>query len=190
MGDRTVNKIFLLFKVLAVVCIAVYLVPAIVSTNYTPTGKPGKCMRELEMIRRWALAGKKYVGMSFDEWQELHKDLGLTLKGLMCEYCQQSFGRYGDFCKEVVSCKKIDGERRLIDPWGNEYNIGRKDELAQPLRNIRKDKRWIYIGDFILWSSGPNGMNELGAGDDVLVIPKVRLMEKSVDRIKEKVSGF
>lgn len=171
MGSPMASRISMCIKVLAVACIVILLIPAIVSNGYTPSGKLGVCQRKLWLIRDWLREGESQVGVPFGEWQERYKDLGLSLKGLMCEYCQQSYRRFGDFGKDVVPCRKAGGEWRFIDPWGNEYNIDRIDSLDSSV-NRNRTLRIISVGGFVVWSSGPNGIDERGVGDDLFEMPR------------------
>ena len=52
--------------------------------------------------------------------------------------------------------------RTWKDPWGNFYNVLVADEFANArFRNLTGR-------NLIMWSSGPNGINENGQGDDIL----------------------
>ena len=48
------------------------------------------------------------------------------------------------------------------DPWGNYYNVIVADKFSILSFGI------VSSGDLIIWSSGPNGVNENGQGDDIL----------------------
>ena len=52
--------------------------------------------------------------------------------------------------------------RHWKDPWGNCYNVIVSDKYASDSFGI------VPIGELIMWSSGPNGINENGEGDDIL----------------------
>lgn len=55
-----------------------------------------------------------------------------------------------------------DNLRNWKDPWGHDYNAIVADEFAL----IRFGR--ISGGNIIIWSSGPNGVNENGRGDDIV----------------------
>lgn len=53
--------------------------------------------------------------------------------------------------------------RHFEDPWGHNYNAIVSDEFS----NVSFGN--ISGCSIIMWSSGPNGVNENGQGDDVMV---------------------
>lgn len=53
--------------------------------------------------------------------------------------------------------------RHFEDPWGHNYNAIVSDEFS----NVSFGN--ISGCSIIMWSSGPNGINENGQGDDVMV---------------------
>ena len=53
--------------------------------------------------------------------------------------------------------------RHFEDPWGHNYNAIVSDEFS----NVSFGN--ILGCSIIMWSSGPNGINENGQGDDVMV---------------------
>lgn len=55
-----------------------------------------------------------------------------------------------------------DNLRYWKDPWGHCYNVIVSDVYAD------KSFGHVAAGDLIIWSSGPNGINENGGGDDIL----------------------
>ena len=55
-----------------------------------------------------------------------------------------------------------DAIRQCKDPWKHNYNAIVADEFA------RKTFSTAATGDIIIWSSGPNGINENGGGDDIV----------------------
>ena len=55
-----------------------------------------------------------------------------------------------------------DAIRQCNDPWKHNYNAIVADEFA------RKTFGNAATGDIIIWSSGPNGINENGGGDDIV----------------------
>lgn len=51
--------------------------------------------------------------------------------------------------------------RQFDDPWGHKFNVIVADKFSR--------KRFgRAVGDIIMWSSGPNGVNENGLGDDIV----------------------
>ena len=51
------------------------------------------------------------------------------------------------------------------DPWGNCYNVIVADKFSMLSFGA------LSCGDLIIWSSGPNGINENGQGDDIVGQP-------------------
>ncbi|MCD6050404.1 MAG: hypothetical protein K0Q55_1807 [Verrucomicrobia bacterium] len=57
--------------------------------------------------------------------------------------------------------------KTILDGWGNPLNMVRKEILTtNPLAN---SKLLSKANQIIVWSSGANGKNEYGGGDDVVL---------------------
>ena len=52
----------------------------------------------------------------------------------------------------------------IVDRWGTPYNFCSVDERQ---RNRWDDLEYAEISNIVIWSSGPNKVNEYGANDDV-----------------------
>ena len=61
--------------------------------------------------------------------------------------------------------ERDDGHHRMIDGWGREINL-LKAEAPEVVESLRLQKN--VISNFVIWSSGRNGINEFGGGDDIL----------------------
>jgi len=75
------------------------------------------------------------------------------------------------------SSRRLSPDGEFLDPWGTPYHI-RIDFDAEPIFDkegdiVYKNKGEIILGDkkikerIIIWSSGPNKINEFGKGDDI-----------------------
>lgn len=153
------------------VCIALFaLLGGFVGSCESPS-KEAKCESELRDIRNIAISswGEEMVGCSLAKWLETRSSGGdgKTIEELFGEYYKEFSLRYGG---NVVSfCEKGDVVR-MTDPWGQTYNIGRPEQLfGVDLQAVdfEKLKRFMVCG-WVLWSSGPNGVNDGGGADDVL----------------------
>lgn len=59
------------------------------------------------------------------------------------------------------------GEDLLIDPWGNTLHVYRSDDpLIIDKNQLRKCSE---LSDVVVWSSGPNGVNDWGGNDDIVM---------------------
>lgn len=63
----------------------------------------------------------------------------------------------------------------LIDPWGNSFCFEWRDKIQK----INPGSPLLQVNsELVIWSKGPNGKNEYGAGDDVsrkpIVMPKTQ----------------
>jgi hypothetical protein len=56
-----------------------------------------------------------------------------------------------------------DQRRELVDPWGRPYHM----ELIYPEGETNQNCR-ILLAEVKIWSAGPNGRDEHGAGDDII----------------------
>ncbi len=77
-----------------------------------------KCLQDLSNIRSILLEGERNTGVSFQQWlADSQPELaGRSLPAQVCEYCSEYADRVG---VAMFEKRKIDGEERLVDPWGN-----------------------------------------------------------------------
>ena len=67
--------------------------------------------------------------------------------------------------KNGVEVPKYFSGSLLHDPWGRPLNIGWKSDL---LGKTNAPKLLASDGQILIWSSGRNGVNEFGEGDDII----------------------
>jgi len=107
--------------------------------------------------------------ITFCEWRR-DRDKSCKSESLatqICGYCKEYASR-GTGLKFKI--RKVDGVDVLIDPWGSPFNV---DKLTRfPSKDIRDALLECSPDGIAIWSSGPNGINEYGDGDDMLVVPK------------------
>lgn len=131
---------------------------------YTPSGKPIACRRELANMRGIMLAGEEVMGCSFREWRT-NSCAGaqhLPLMEQMSRYCHEFSERVG---KRIFTFTNVNDAVCLVDPWGRTYNCTNISGLDKSI-DVSEISR-LSIGNYVIWSSGPNGENENGLGDDV-----------------------
>jgi len=56
----------------------------------------------------------------------------------------------------------------VVDGWGHSFNLGSRADVAahDPAATLLE-----FPGDIVVWSSGPDGINQFGRGDDVVYTP-------------------
>ena len=90
-------------------------------------------------------------------------DLKLSEEG-MKHLCRQHIERFLSATNLFDTAQEAANELRYWkDPWGNCFNVIVADKFAIDSFGVAP------TGELIMWSSGPNGINENGQGDDILV---------------------
>jgi prepilin-type N-terminal cleavage/methylation domain-containing protein len=86
-----------------------------------------------------------------------------------------------DPCSSVIESRSL---YEIVDPWGNpyiyfhnrdyegdpklqKYVFANGDRVACKPRRSEKTGQFPQITSFLIWSAGPNGLNENGQGDDI-----------------------
>ena len=78
------------------------------------------------------------------------------------EMCKQRMESYLSISNQLESVQEAaDILRQIDDPWGHKFNVVVADKFA--LASFGRKS-----GSLIMWSSGPNGVNENGQGDDII----------------------
>jgi len=135
---------------------------------YIPSTHPSEralCKKEIGLLRGYLLADD-YFGISFfnDEYSSTNK-IAFRV-GAFCERVNQiSKMRIGEniFCVVASS----DGNERVIaDRWGTPYNFISVEERQ---RNNWDALKYSEVSNVVMWSSGPNKINEYGTNDDVVL---------------------
>ena len=152
-----------------VVAVLLLTVASMVYAPVTPLGKEGQCERELGRIRGILRGGGVVMGRDFVEWQAC-SGYSLDAKPICAqigEYCKEFSARIGE---DVFTIGSVGGYDCVLDPWGNAYHVGTLDDIKGfDVRNVKMAKlKTFMVGEWVLWSCGPNGVNDRGGGDDVL----------------------
>ena len=143
-------------------------VAAAVAIFFSPSpstyNKIDQCRRLLQRVRYILLAvDGNATDKAFINWRD-DRNLAQANENLaaqICEYCKAHSKRVG---RPIRICE-IDGVELLADPWGQPYNVDMLCHFNE--ESIRKQLRDYTIGGIVLWSSGQNGINEKGGGDDI-----------------------
>lgn len=69
---------------------------------------------------------------------------------------------HGAIC--LSSSGSVGGYDCVLDPWGNAYHVGTLDDIKGfDVRNVKMAKlKTFMVGEWVLWSCGPNGVNDGG----------------------------
>ncbi len=152
------------------------IVMIIVSPSPSTYNKMEQSRRFLQKVRIVLLAAdKKIMDKPFVEWR-MTQGIASTNDSLavqICKYCKEYLRLSGR--KPFITCEIV-GSEVLVDPWGNPYN-------AEILDNLRSDKirrafANLNADGIVMWSSGPNGINEGGEGDDIFEQPSSKWRKK------------
>lgn len=155
-------------------CLMILALAGVLCISPSPStyNKMHQCRRFLQKARYVLLAiDDKAMDMTFIEWREARGMVSLNedLAAQICEYCDE-YSSHADL--KSFRSREIDGVKRLTDPWGQPYNVGLLGCFSP--ENIRRNLRNYTVGGIIMWSSGPNGINENGNGDDIFELPRNR----------------
>jgi len=90
------------------------------------------------------------------------------------------------FCERIgahftngwVNVSQVGGKWVWIDDWGHPVNIVR---LSKDVLKEHRYLRYSRVAGASMWSNGPNGVNELGEGDDVVLYRYPRRSERIPD---------
>lgn len=136
----------------------------------SPFNRGFQCRGSLMEIRKvLSLQVTNSKKIPYDEWL---RDRGTAYKpeslaAQVCRYCKEYASTRTGL---MLKIREVDGVEVLIDPWGSPFNI---DYLTRfPSGAIRDALLECSPGGIAMWSSGPNGINEYGEGDDILSVPK------------------
>ena len=147
-----------------------FAVVALMSPSPSKANKIAHCRRFLQKARFVLLAiDDNPMDMTFFEWLE-NKGKTQTSGSLaseICEYCNEYSRLSG---RKYFRIKLINGHNLLTDPWGRPYNV----EMLRSFHDadIRTGLKGHTVGGIVMWSSGPNGINEHGEGDDIFELPR------------------
>lgn len=142
----------------------------IVSPSSSTCQKISQCRKFLHKVRTVMLPGAgKPSGRSFMKWHAINDGVStnVSLVSQICEYCKEYSRMSGDL---PFRTSEIEDVEYLIDPWGRPYNADFLDNFSD--KEIKRLLADLTVNGIVMWSSGPNGINEHGTGDDVLELPK------------------
>lgn len=134
-----------------------------VATN-SPFNNKNNCWISLRSIRCILFAQDGVMPQNFLEWRDsLSKGRQqVNLAAQVCAYCKEYANKSG---KIKFKIRSVDGVEYLSDPWGRPYNV---DMLTLiPDSYLRAALADYSPRGIAMWSSGPNGINEYGRGDDI-----------------------
>lgn len=149
---------------LGIIAVCLY---AMMHSPLTPPGKKTLCRHELSAIRGALLSGEVANGGPFSGRRNLNSNNVMSVRSQMAKCCLQYSQWAG---RNIFNFKRIGGEECVVDPWGSAYNIATIADLDSAVNTNRIGK--VSVDGLIVWSSGPNGINENGAGDDVFLLRK------------------
>ena len=130
----------------------------------TPPSERARCKKEIGYLRGYLLSND-FLGISF-----FSDNFSSSTNGL--EF------RVGEFCARVNQILRDRMEKEvfrvgpspdgkgtiIVDRWGIPYNFC---TVAERESNHWDALRHCEISNIVIWSSGPNKVNEYGANDDV-----------------------
>ncbi len=173
-GKRMIFDYARFFCIIFVGMVACWLVSQVFTIATTsPFNKRFHCWQSLKEIRIVLLSHKRSgTGVPFLDWQREHDRIlsHESLTAQVCAYCKE----YAKRVKGVVfKIRNVDGFELLIDPWGRPYNVDMLSRFTD--EEIKKGLKDYTTGGVVVWSSGPNGINEYGNGDDILERPRSKM---------------
>ena len=94
-----------------------------------------------------------------------------TVKMGMCKQRMEAFLSITNQLESVQEAADI--LRQIDDPWGHKFNVVVADNFASASFGRTS-------GGIIMWSSGPNGINENGLGDDIIAEDEIAVPDGKV----------
>ena len=143
----------------------------------TPPSERARCKKEIGILRGYLLCGD-FFGISF--FSDNFSTRTNKIEFLVGEFCD----RVNQIARErmekevfrVVPSPDKKGTI-IVDRWGTPYNFCTVDECK---RNHWNALRHCEISNIVVWSSGPNKINEYGSSDDVAL--RIRPYRRVADR--------
>lgn len=159
------------FVLLLLLVIGIFNVPC------TPPSERALCRKELGLLRGYLL-GDDF----FDDGRSCTNEIAFRV-GTFCERVNQTAKeRLGKSIFRVVASSNKD-ERIIMDRWGTPYNF---ISIEERQRNNWDALKYSEVSNIVMWSSGPNKINEYGTNDDVVLgVQPEKQFNESNDR-----SGF
>lgn len=159
-GGNAMKKILIVIFILVLLAI---LYPMLYAPC-TPRSERAMCKKEIGCLRGYLLDNDFY-GISFFPIKFSHRPSEIAYR--VGEYCEEvnqiARNRMEKDVFRVVPSSE--GKRFVvIDRWGTPYNFCSVEERQ---RNRWDNLEYAEISNIVIWSSGPNKVNEYGANDDV-----------------------
>ena len=152
--------------ILVVACIIILLVILypMLYAPYTPPSERAMCKKEIGYLSGYLLSND-FWGISFFADYYSSRTNGLEFRvGEFCARVNQiSRERKGKEVFRVVPSPDKKG-MIIVDRWGTPYNFC---TVAERQRNHWDALRYCESSNIVIWSSGPNRINEYGLNDDV-----------------------
>lgn len=142
------------FVLLLLLVIGIFNVPC------TPPSERALCRKELGLLRGYLL-GDDF----FDDGRSCTNEIAFRV-GAFCERVNQTAKeRLGKSIFRVVASSNKD-ECVIMDRWGTPYNF---ISIEERQRNNWDALKYSEVSNIVMWSSGPNKINEYGTNDDVVL---------------------
>lgn len=172
---QSTNEVMTFFGVVVLGVVAFVVIAGIsMPTRATsPFDKESQCRISLRNIRHALITTRKdRPNTTFREMRTEWRRGGnpKTLAVDVCECCRAIAK---ERCGVVLKTRRIGGVDVLVDPWGNPYNVDELDNFIE--EGLRDGLAYYSVDGVVVWSSGPNGINEHGDGDDRFELPASRM---------------
>lgn len=151
-----------------IIVVFTFLLLLIVGVFYVPCTCPSEralCKKEIGRLRGYLLADEFYGISFFSGESSCTNDIAFRV-GAFCERVNQiAKRRIGENIFHVVASSNGD-DRVIVDRWGSPYNFVSTEERQ---RNNWEALKYSVVSNIVIWSSGPNKINEFGTNDDVVL---------------------
>ena len=167
LGNRgSMKKIIVIFGVLVLVLL---FMGAFISP-YTPPTNRSLCRKELYRLREYLLS-RDFFGISFfsPEFAGQTNEIEF-LVGEFCYKVNEIWCSHTDAVFRVEQ-SQTGGGRVVVDRWGTPYNFCFIEEAKSNQWDALK--RTHTASNIVIWSSGPNKINEYGENDDVSMVNRL-----------------
>ena len=154
-----------LLVAIGIIILLAFLYPMFYVPCTTPSDR-AMCKKEIGRLRGYLL-DNDFFGISFfsRNCSSSSNEIAFCVGGFCEEVNQIVRGRMETEVFRVVPSSGGEGFL-LVDHWGTPYNFCSTEE--------RRKNRWdallhSEVSNIVIWSSGPNKINEYGANDDVVL---------------------
>ena len=165
MGGSSMRKTLMatmfigLFAFLLLIMMGMFNVPC------THPTERALCKKEICLLRGYLLCDDFYGISFFGDEYSCTNEIAFRV-GCFCERVNRiSRRRIGQDVFRVVALPNRN-ERIIADGWGTPYNFISIEECQ---RNNWNALKYSAVSNIVIWSSGPNRINEHGTNDDVVL---------------------